>query len=140
MEVVPFKAEHLKQLRLQGAQAYLSGWVTEDSGRALEQTLAYTGVVNGVPIGIAGVLPQWPHRAIAWSFLSETGPKNFLKVHRAIKRFLDGYYVHRLEITVDTDFDAGHRWAEMLGFEMEAYRMRAYAPDGHDCSLYARVL
>ena len=43
-------------------------------------------------------------------------------------------------MTVDCEFEQGHRWAKMLGFTMEAERMRAYRPDGGDVALYARVL
>jgi len=57
-----------------------------------------------------------------------------------VKRFLDGCYLHRIEMTVDCDFPQGHRWAKMLGFTMEAERMRGYRPDGGDCALYARLL
>ena len=139
-EVIPFKSAHLAAIRLQSAQMYLSDWVSDDGGHALEQTPSYTAMYNDEPIGAAGVIPIWTGRAMAWSFLSETGPQNFLKCHRAVKRFLDGCYVQRIEMTVDCDHAAAHRWAEMLGFTMEAERMTAYAPDGHDCALYARVL
>lgn len=139
-EIVPFQAAHLAQIRLQAAQAYLSEWVTHEQGAALEQHPSYAAMVDGEPVGAAGVIPMWQGRAMAWSFISEVGPKNFLKCHRAVKRFLDGCYVQRLEMTVDCHHEEAHRWAKLLGFEMEAERMKAYAPDGHDCALYARVL
>jgi hypothetical protein len=139
-EVIPFKAPHLAAIRLQAAQMYLSEWVTEEQGAALEQSPSYTAMLDDVPIGAAGVIPIWTGRAMAWSFISDTGPQHFLKCHRAVKHFLDGCFVQRIEMTVDCDHVEAHRWAKMLGFTMEAERMKAYAPDGHDCALYSRVL
>lgn len=140
MNVVPFKAEHLTQLAFQDAQAYLSDWVSPEQGVALEAHPGYSAMVADTPIASAGVITQWQGRGMAWAFLADMGPRQFVGVHRAVKKFLDGCYLQRIEMTVDCDFPEAHRWAEMLGFEMEAPRMRAYSPDGRDCSLYARVL
>lgn len=140
MQVIPFKAEHVTQIALQPKQMYLSQWVTHDQAAALEQYPSFTGMVDGEVVGVMGVLPQWQGRALGWGLLSCTGPKNFVEVHRAVLHFLDGCYIQRIEATVDCDHEQGHRWIKMLGFELEAERMKAYAPDGHDCSLYARVL
>lgn len=140
MEVVPFQAEHIAQLELQSAQQYLSNWVTPAQAKALEEFPSFSGVVNGVPVAALGILPQWQGRAIAWGFLSETGYGAFVQIHREVKSFLDDCYVQRIEATVDCDFEQGHRWVQMLGFKLEAERMRAYGPTGDDCALYARVL
>ena len=140
IDVVPFKAAHLAAIELQSAQAYLSEWVTQAQGRELEAHPSYTALHENKPIAAAGVIPIWQGRGLAWAFVSDAGPNLFLPVHRAVKRFLDGCYVKRIEMTVDCDFEQAHRWAKMLGFEMEAERMKHYAPDGHDCALYARVL
>lgn len=140
MLVVPFQADHLNRLPFQESQMYLSEWVTRKSGLVLEDAPSYTALVGGQPIAAAGIISQWQGRAIAWAFLSSMGANYFVGVHRAVKSFLDGCYVHRIEMSVDCDFPEAHRWAKMLGFEMEAERMKAYSPDGRDCALYARVL
>ena len=138
-EVLPFKAEHLAVIKLQHMQAYLSNWVTLDHGRGLEQFPSYTAFADGVAIGAAGVLNMWQGRGVAWAFIAQTTPHNFLKGHRVVKRFLDGCYTKRIEMTVDCDFPEAHRWAKMLGFTMECERMKHYSPDGRDCALYARI-
>ncbi len=140
IEIVPFKAAHLAALQVQDAQTYLSEWVTEEQGLALEEQHSYTVLHEGVPKGCAGTITQWQGRATAWAFIANVGPTMFLPIHRAVKHFLDGCYVHRLELTVDYDFTQGHRWAQMLGFKLEAERLRAYLPNGGDVSMYARVL
>ena len=140
MQVVPFQADHLEQLPLQDSQMHLSGWVSEEQGIVLEGSPSYTAIHDGEPIAVAGILPCWHGRAIAWAFLSDIGPRDFLMIHRAVERFLDNCGFNRVEISVDCDFPAAHRWARLLGFEMEANCMRGYGPDGRDCALYARLL
>lgn len=137
---VPFQPAHLAAIKLQGAQGYLSDWVTFEQAEALAEHPGYTAMDGDEPVAAAGIIPMWQGRAMVWAFLSELGPRNFLRVHREVKRFLDGCYTQRIEMTVDCDHKEAHRWARLLGFKLEATRMRAYAPDGHDCALYARVL
>jgi hypothetical protein len=138
-EVVPFRAEHLGLIKLQSLQAHLSDWVSLAEGGELEKFPSYTAMVDGEPIGAAGILWMWRGRAQVWAFISDTGPKNFIKGHRAVKKFIDGCYVQRIEMTVDCDFPQAHRWAKMLGFHMECERMKYYSPDGRDCALYVRL-
>jgi hypothetical protein len=139
MIVAPFQYEDMHLLTLQPAQSYLSGWVSEIEGRALEEHPSYTGWHEGVPIVSAGIIPQWQGRAIAWAFLAEVPKPVMIAVHRAVRDFLDGCYIQRIETSVRCDFPEGHRWATMLGFKMEAECMRAYGADGSDAALYARV-
>tara|TARA_R110000803_G_scaffold58798_5_gene117050 strand:+ start:182 stop:601 length:420 start_codon:yes stop_codon:yes gene_type:complete len=138
MIFVPFEAGHLHQLKLQPAQAYLSSAVTEEE-LGLEQHPSHTAMRGSEVLGCAGVIEQWEGRGTAWALIGETGPKDFITIHRAVKRFLDVCYFKRIELTVDCDFPAGHRWAKMLGFDMECERMVAYGPKEKDASLYSRV-
>ncbi len=140
MEIVAFNRSHVKGMTVQPAQAALSYMLTPEIAVALEKQSSFTAFIDGRPVGAAGVLPQWEHRSVAWAYLTKVTPHQFIAIHKAVKFFLDGCDIPRLEITVDCDFTAGHRWAKMLGFTMEAERMIKYAPDGRDCALYARVL
>lgn len=142
MNIVEYKPEHLHQIDLQEGQAYLSNWVTPELAASLGGSgWAYTGMDGDAPVGCAGVINVWQGRGIAWAYLSKgVSRHNFIAVHKAVVRFLDACYIQRVEMTVDCDFEPGHRWAGMLGFTMESPRMRAYRPDGGDCALYARVL
>jgi hypothetical protein len=137
--ILPFQAAHLAQIKLQSSQAYLSEWVTVEQAAALAQHPSYTALDGDTVLGAGGAIPMWENRAMVWSFLSVTGVHNFFKIHRAVEQFLLSVTARRLELTVDCHVSAAHRWARLLGFQMECERMRAYAPDGHDCALYARV-
>jgi len=142
MNVRPFIASDLSAIDLQDGQAYLSSFITPEQAAALEKTdWAYTGCEGDRVLGSCGVIPMWQGRGLAWAYLSKYAARQkFIEVHRTVRRFLDACYLQRIEMTVDCEFEQGHRWARMLGFTMEAECMKAYRPDGGDCALYARVL
>jgi RimJ/RimL family protein N-acetyltransferase len=70
--------------------------------------------------------------------ISEAAGQHFFMIHKAVRRALLFHNYRRVETAVASDFEQGHRWMSMLGFEREG-RMRAFTPDGRDCDLYARV-
>lgn len=140
---VPFRPHHLATLRLQAAQTYLQPLMTDAQyAAALTGPHAWSGVLAGRIIGCAGIVPQWPGRAVAWALLTrELSAAHFLRAHHKVAAVLhaahrDGH--RRIETTVDAGFDAGHRWVRALGFAPEGL-MRAYSPEGRDHVLYARV-
>lgn len=139
MMVEPFHPGHLTEITLQAAQEYLRGAGTAAAAEIASQHPAYTGRVAGEIVVCAGVIPIWDGRAMGWAWLAAGARLHMLAITRAFLRFLDVQPHRRVEISVDRDFAEAHRWARMLGFQLEAGRMRAYRPDGGDCSLYARV-
>jgi hypothetical protein len=143
IEFISFKPEHLATLRLQAAQAYLQPVLTKpEYGAALVGPDTWTGIIHGQIVGCAGVLPQWPGRAIAWALLTrELTAHHFLRAHHKVTSVLRSAHrrgTRRIETSVDAGFDAGHRWAWALGFRPEGL-MRAYSPEGRDHVLYACI-
>ena len=140
MIVVPFEADHLSELLLQESQMMLQPMMKDVKyGLSLEKSgPAFSAVVDGEIIAALGILPQWTNRAIAWGLIGEKAPQHFLSLHKAVSRFLKLSEYRRIETSVASNFAEGHRWAQMLGFENEG-TMKAFAPDGSDCDLYARV-
>lgn len=140
MIVVPFEAWHLNVLLLQKSQAMLQPMMSDEKyGKSLQDGgSAFSAVVDGEIIAALGIIPQWEHRAIAWGLIGENASKHFIPISKAILRFLEITPYRRIETSVASDFDQGHRWARMLGFENEG-TMKAFTPDGRDCDLYARV-
>lgn len=140
MDVVPYKAEHLIAIALQERQQYLGPFIDEALAETLEvDGWSWTGIQDGEVLACSGVQMIWKDRGLAWAYLSEHAGAHFLNIHRAVKNFLDTCGVRRVEMTVDCRFHQAHRWAGMLGFQMEAGRLKAYTPNGDDVSLYARV-
>lgn len=139
MDVVPFKAQHLEEIALQEAQQYLLGYIEPGLGDSLEGQDSFTGLADGAVVACAGVVPYWNNRGLAWAYLSNIAGDHMTSVTRAVKRYLDVAPYDRIEAAVDVDFEAGHRWIQLLGFKLEAPYMSKFRPDGGAASLYARV-
>lgn len=139
MKVVPYKAEHMKALRLQQAQLCNLNWMPVDQAVQLERVVAFTALDGDEVLACAGVLELWEGRGAVWAFLSENIGHRMVAVHRAVRRYFDVLDFRRLEAEVAIDFEQGHRWMRLLGFELESPRMRSYFPDGSDAALYVRV-
>ncbi len=140
MIVRPWEPGDSHKIELQQSQEYLItlGSVELDLTELSENALAWVIEVNSEIVTIAGLMPQWENRALAWAYVSKNAGAHFRKIHKAVSRFLDQSDYRRIEATIDVGFDAGVRWIEMLGFKYEGY-MKAYRPDGADMLLYARV-
>ena len=136
MSIIPYKSEHLFRLQESEDHTFLIG---ADLAYSLETVPSFTYVNDDVVLGCAGMTPIWEGRALAWAFVSESIGPHFISVHRAVARFLEAQDLTRIEMAVEVDYEQGHRWALMLGFELEAVLMKSYLPNGADCSLYGRV-
>ena len=140
MKIVPYRAEHMKQLTEQEATASLSAYLRPEHYEALERSeYAFTGIANDRVIGCAGVVTHWPGRGEAWAALYQACGRHMPAIHMAARRFFTVCPLRRVEAIVGTSFTAGHRRARMLGFEVEAPLLRAYLPTGEDAVMYARV-
>jgi len=136
---VPFKAEHLAGMKVQGAQQALREYVTEDVMRGLEAFESYTALRGEEAVMCGGFIEHWPGRVEMWAYLSGDIGKDFIAVHKKVQRFIRCCTANRIEAVVDCSFSQGHRWLRMLGFRLEAPRMKMYSIDGRDHALYAIV-
>jgi RimJ/RimL family protein N-acetyltransferase len=109
----------------------------------MNKDYSFTGIKDGQIVGCAGLAPRWNGVYTAWLMLTENlSLRDWIIVTDRVedvfqKAFSEG--VHRIEATVVSHFDAGHRWANRLNFKPEGV-MRSYGPDKSDHVLYARVL
>lgn len=127
-------------LTLQEAQFHLGAYIDFAHAKSLEAEVSFTALgEDGVPIACAGIIEVGPGRAMVWSYLGALIGREFLLIHRAVKRFIDLAQYRRIEATTDVEFAEGHRWLRMLGFECEAPKMKSYTIDGRDAALYAKV-
>lgn len=128
------------QLNLQAAQARFAETFTPEHARALEMAgQAYTAMVDGRPIACSGLVEQWPGRALAWALLAnDIGAHTFVRVSRAVRRYLDASDYRRIEMQVDADHPQAIRWAQLLGFEVEGKRAK-FLPDGRDAFEFVRI-
>lgn len=135
MVIVPFHAEHLAGLRLQAAQAS-APLVTPEQAERLGH--AYTALIDGEPVACAGLYELWPGRALAWAYMGAGCGREFLALHRTVRRHLEAATWRRVEAYVEVGFANGHRWVKALGFQFDGL-LRGFMPDGADMALYSRV-
>jgi hypothetical protein len=139
MKIEIFLKEHIEKMAIQERQKGLEYLETDEHFKWLEGNHSYS-VIDGEEVLLcAGVVEMSEGRGVAWAYLSSDIGTRMTYVTRAVKRFLKLSPLRRIEMHVDCGFDAAHRWARMLGFEMECERMRSFTPDNRDCALYAMV-
>lgn len=140
--ILQYEPSHLSLFPLQDAQKGEVGMLDVNAAELLVEKskgMAWT-LVYGERIGACvGMIPIWSGRYEAWGFISgELGGPGMLAVHRDVKEILKFFTYRRIEMTVQTGFGAGARWAKMLGFTYEG-TMQGWAPDGTDYDLFSLV-
>lgn len=134
--------KHLRTLELQDSQTSFSELISnpEEYVRMVcQQGQAFAVVADGETMVIAGLIEMWEGRSLMWSLMSKNAGKHMRYILKATERMITTFGARRVESTVDCDFKQGHRFMRLLGFQMEAERMKSYEPDGRDCALYARI-
>jgi len=141
--VIEFRAcypEHVRLVQVQPEQQagrdYVIGHGYEES---VINGLSFSAWKNARCVAAGGLFTQWGQHGNAWLMASaEIGP-DMTRLTRFTKELFVFSPYKRITITVDCEFEAAHRWATMLGFEMECERMKAYSPTGRDAALYAWI-
>ena len=145
LRVEPLKESDFYDLKPQEEQDnWLQCFGKDVKEAVLDKGLSYTIWDQDDPIFIGGALYTNDYTASVWAVVSRSfrEGKNKFFVTRKVIEFLDHLQyndnMRRLQTTVVIDFNEGHRWAKILGFEVEGL-MRAFEPDGRDTVLYGRV-
>lgn len=141
VELVPYLPEHLLNVAVQPAQAWMRGGIDMDLAVTLGRSYRAASVVDGDRVlGCGGIELHWPGRGLVWSFVAgDIGARDFIRCHNLTRRFLTDANVKRLEAGVEVDFEAGHRWMKALGFYVETPCARAWQAGGRDCTIYVKV-
>lgn len=137
-----FQPEHFMQMKEEPSVAPLVPHITAMHLDSLVGTAYSYAILNkgsGRVLACAGVAEYWAGRGEAWALLSAGMQSDFIVVTKMVKRFLAVCPLRRIEAAVVVDHAAGHRWTQLLGFQLEAPLLRGYTPQGEDVSLYARV-
>ena len=137
--LVPFEPSDLLGLQLQSAQVEFGSSISPEYAQAMASGGPSWSLLgpSGVVLACGGLFMQWEGRASAWAFLSPATPMRLAT--RCAREMLDSCGIRRVECWVDVDFQAGHRWARLLGFNLEG-RMAGFSPEGRDMDLYSRVV
>jgi len=139
MNVIPFLEQHFYGMEIQPAQEYARQFADSVAIKGLEGKDSYSIEHEGKVICCFGWVNVYEHRAMIWGLFAKDSGPHFTAFTKIAKRLFDGLPHKRLELEVDYEFDQGHRWARMLGFEMETGRLRGFRIDGGDSALYSRI-
>lgn len=91
-------------------------------------------------VAAAGLVEIRPGTGYAWALLGRRlTPSGLVIASKYCRTMLNVAPFRRIEATARCDFGPAQRWLRLLGFEVEAPRMRAYLPDGGDATLYSKV-
>jgi RimJ/RimL family protein N-acetyltransferase len=131
---------HAKAIGIQKAQ--LSVGVLLETEGYVESLIsagpAYACLADNKVIAMAGVSMFWKGRGHAWATIADNGRPYLKAITKEVLNFLKFTSISRIETSVDCRFEAGHKWAQMLGFEKEG-TMRSWGPNGENYDLYSRV-
>jgi hypothetical protein len=132
--------EHLRHIEVMpGKEAEKALLLTDEYGHAIEAGFSLCAWLGNTPVAAAGIVPIYPGRGLAWAMLGAKSGKYMRQITRKVRHALDLAPDKRIEMYVEKDFEIGHRWAKMLGFEVEAPVMRKHGIFGQDETLYARI-
>lgn len=129
MIAVPFNPDHLATLRIQPAQAIELPLITPLIAATVARHDAWTFIDGDEPLLCGGVVP-YQGAGVLWAAVSGRVGSRMISLTRMAKRYLTLNQL-RMETGVRIGFDAGCRWAELLGFERDGF-------DGSDHYRYVR--
>lgn len=140
--IEPFEAWHMEVLgRIQSAEGGHS--VSElDPGvlPLLERHNSWSLLTSeDLVFACGGTIQQWPGRHTGWLYFTPATGGYMVRLFRLVRHFLEPVR-GRIEATVIADFEQGHRFVKMLGFEVENPPgiLTGYGPDGRDHIAYVR--
>ncbi len=138
--ILPFKPTHADQIKMQSHDLIEFKNFTMAQFEAIAKMKhQYSIEIDGCVKACCGLIEFWPGRTECWAMIDQEAGDSFIRIVRAMKKFFDEVDCQRIEATVICDFEPGHRLVKLLGFELEAFKMRKYGVTGFDYSLYSRV-
>lgn len=136
----PCKQAHLGLIRPQPHdRALLASYMAPEFKQILDSSFGISAWAGSRPLAAAGIIPMHAHCALGWAMLGADAGPYLRDITRAVRKALDESHYPRIEMRVIYDFEEGHRWAKLLGFSVDAPRMRSSGARGEDETLYARV-
>lgn len=128
MIIVPFQAEHALKIRLQPHQINAITDLPLIYLYALKAgSCAFTAIHNDEVIACGGITYQDP---TLWGYISKDSGRCFIALHRIVKRLL-GCQLRPVTAMVQTGFNNGCRWLELLGFTYDGIA-KQYGLHGED--------
>lgn len=119
--------------------SFLKPYISEAHVAVLEKNRAYTILDGARVLMCGGFVEYWENRGELWAMVAQDCKREFVGMHKIVERFVEMVPHRRIEAVVAYDFNPGHRWMRLLGFSVEAQKLRNYWPGGGDATLYSKV-
>lgn len=141
IEFRPFQIEHLMFITPQEEQKNLRSAMLSNAYAEMLETGRSLSAWDGVTcIAAAGCIPIFSHRGVAWALFSKDAGPHMLTITRKVRRVMDLMDYTRIEIAVHSTFEAGNRFARLIGMKLETPEpLKAHGAFGEDEYLYAKV-
>jgi hypothetical protein len=140
LTIVPYFPDHAIAIGYRIQRGQRETQVTPAKAQVFAQGLCAWTCLDGegMPVCVAGVLPIWEGRGLAWALLAWDAGPHMREITRATIAALDMCPCRRVELYAEVEFPQANHWAVMLGFEFEAVLEQAN-PRGGDMNLYKRI-
>ena len=112
------------------------------AGRLEAAGPGFTVLMDGEPVGAAGMCLYWAGVGEAWTMFLPELKEHRIWLTRTTKRVLNdvtkALNLHRVQIAVRADQEINKCWALVLGFS-NPLPLPKYGPDGADFVMYSRI-
>lgn len=113
--------------------------ITPQSAKVAEHGIAQSIWIDHHCVWAGGIFEKWQDVGMGWALFGEGSYSCLDAITDCARDMIFGAPYKRVEITVEPDFKAGHRWMRRLGMSLEAPLLRCYGPGGRDMALYAHI-
>lgn len=144
MQIIAFKAEHgryIAERRMNNDLMKVRPEYYDMLDQLEKPGMSWTGIVDDKIIAAGGMINMWGNVYEGWVMATNDIHKHPIQTARIIKKIFDKVMidnkVERLQTTVRSDFETGHKFAKWLGLHSEGV-MKKYM-DNNDYDLYARL-
>jgi hypothetical protein len=137
---LPMTAEHFDLIEPDPMFRDVKRRMNRDAIIKMGKAAAWVDTTSIEVLALAGFVIRCPGVAWMWFLPSARGSRMLVRVTRFFGRWVASLDAGiRVEAHVLADFEAGNRWAEMLGMERETGEPMRLWDGQHDYHLYARV-
>lgn len=137
IEWVDLEEAHIDQLIPHTAQ--LKEWMVENRKDCLKSIIGKTMVVDGVPLVIGGIWPQWENRYYFWAMFDQRFDNRYSRdVIRGMRVFLEGAPTGRIECAVNFENAQIVKMLKLMGFALEGI-LRYYYSWGDDAFMCSYI-
>jgi RimJ/RimL family protein N-acetyltransferase len=144
IELVPFKPEHMANIKKEDIDAKILVFINDLDQRAEYYAQAgpcFTMLLDGAVMAIGGVIQFWQGSGEAWMMVSPEGRRKGLSLYKHMSLFLDTcfnkYGFHRIQACIVNEHKEAHKCAFRLGFIPEGMMIH-YGPNKENYVRYVR--